>query len=70
LIATSAVMTSLLQSSRDQFCNLHVGLQDEIYDGWDKRFFIEPHLTNFLGRCDRNHVCWLLLGRLVARQHR
>src|SRR5438067_5059643 len=21
-------------------------------------------------RCDRNHVCWLLLGRLVARQHR
>jgi hypothetical protein len=40
--------TSLLQSSRDQFCNLHVGLQDEIYDGWDKRLFIEPNLTNFL----------------------
>jgi hypothetical protein len=32
-------MTSLLQSSRDQFCNFHVGLQDEIYDGWDKRFY-------------------------------
>jgi hypothetical protein len=27
------------QSSRDQFCNLHMGLQDEIYDGWDKGFF-------------------------------
>jgi hypothetical protein len=44
LIATSAtmsplVMASLLRSSRDQFCNLHMGLQGGIYDGWDNRFF-------------------------------
>jgi hypothetical protein len=44
LIATSATikplaMTSLLQSSLDQFCNLHMGLQGGIYDGWDNRFF-------------------------------
>jgi hypothetical protein len=50
LIATSAtmsplIMASLLQSSRDQFCNLHMGLQGGIYDGWDNRFSIEPHLT-------------------------
>ena len=32
-------MASLLQSSRDQFCNLHMGLQGGIYDGWDNRFF-------------------------------
>ena len=44
LIATSAtisplVMASLPQSSHDQFCNLHMGLQGGIYDGWANRFF-------------------------------
>ena len=32
-------MASLLQSSRDQFRNLHMGLQDEIYDGWGQKIF-------------------------------
>src|SRR5882724_11004745 len=33
-------MTGLLQSSRDQFCNLHMELPDGVCDGWDKRFFL------------------------------
>jgi hypothetical protein len=34
----------LLQSSPDQFCNLHMGLQDGIYDGWDNRFFYNTNI--------------------------
>jgi hypothetical protein len=33
-------MTSLIQSSRDQFCNLYMGLQGGTYDGWGQKSFL------------------------------
>ena len=33
-------MVILLQSLRDQFSSLYMGLHGGIYDGWGKRFFL------------------------------
>src|SRR5947209_3308973 len=41
-------MTSLLQSSRDQFVICMWGCRTKFTMAGTKEFFIEPHLTNFL----------------------